>query len=489
MKKLMVWLCVGIMSAMVLPAQDIDNQVRIAVNTLASKLNRRLDVSVGAITLAGTDEPSAFSRDLYTLITHYATNNNLFQVITPTRGPKRPGDTEKGIITGNFAKRGSNVEVILSLVNDQTGVNMNSARFTIPSAGYTLEPENQKAAQEQEKILTAVEIAAPPVVAVTPPPSPSPGQTPNVIRIQAWFDSESRTYLHCDELKMTVMADRDCYFKIIHIDANNQMKMIYPNSYDKNNNVLKANTPRTLFDGSNIIMHGPYGTETLVLIASADPFINIEREYFSPWVPATAESLKAAVSGGRGSSAVQSSKNIPGPAAGEARYAITILKPHEEYEYKKPSDMGDMVRTLRSDILQKGGFFEGNETFGVYTLDNIRASYRVMAEKPDTIQFATYYQDSYSGGPKAGTRSRGAGFNFSFAKPGNISQAIQSVRSGIEGSGGTFSGNEQNGNFKASGIAGQYSVSSAVNVMITEKPALIPNSLIEKEVKNYFSGQ
>jgi hypothetical protein len=86
-------------------------------------------------------------------------------------------------------------------------------------------------------------------------------------------------------------------------------------------------------------------------------------------------------------------------------------------------------------------------------------------------------------------RSRGSGFNFSFTRPGNISRAVQTVRSGIEGKGGTFSGNEQQGNFNASGIAGQYRVADMVNVTITEKPFIIPNSLIEREVKNYFGGK
>jgi hypothetical protein len=85
-------------------------------------------------------------------------------------------------------------------------------------------------------------------------------------------------------------------------------------------------------------------------------------------------------------------------------------------------------------------------------------------------------------------RTRGANFNFSFEKPENITQTIQMVRNGIEGKGGKFTGNEQRGNFQANGIAGQYRVSEKVNVTITEKPFLIPNSLIEREIKNYFGG-
>jgi len=71
--------------------------------------------------------------------------------------------------------------------------------------------------------------------------------------------------------------------------------------------------------------------------------------------------------------------------------------------------------------------------------------------------------------------------------PEDISQAIQTVRSGIENKGGTFNGNEKQGNFQAKGITGQYQVSNLVSVIILDKPFVIPYSLIEKEVKNYFN--
>jgi hypothetical protein len=70
-----------------------------------------------------------------------------------------------------------------------------------------------------------------------------------------------------------------------------------------------------------------------------------------------------------------------------------------------------------------------------------------------------------------------------------MTEAIMSVRSGVEANGGTFSGDEQQGNFRASGIAGQYNVADRVNVRISEKPVIIPNSLIEREVRSFFSGR
>jgi hypothetical protein len=244
--------------------------------------------------------------------------------------------------------------------------------------------------------------------------------------------------------------------------------MIYPNSYDKNN-YLSANTARNIFETAKYYLYEPYGVENILVVASIGQFKDLEQEYSKPWKAATEEAIKEAVAG-----------------AGEARYTITILKPHEEYEYAKPQNMTETYQTIRDDAIKQGGYFEGNTVGGFYIINNVRGSYRVQA---DTIRFTAYFLDTYTADSYRGTRTRGSPFKFSFAKPQNLSQAIQAVRNGIINKGGTFTGDEQQGNFKASGIAGQYSVSDMVNVTISEKPFVVPNSLIEREIKNYFGGR
>jgi hypothetical protein len=263
--------------------------------------------------------------------------------------------------------------------------------------------------------------------------------------------------------------------------------MIYPNAYDKNN-YLRANMPRSVFESADYMLYEPYGTETLLIAASAEQFNNIEKELIAPWTACTAETLREAIRGRGGDFETPSRpRPIRFTGDGEARYSITLLKPHEEYEYEKPENMAEAIRAMRGDAVQQGGVFEGNETSGYGILNNVRTSYRVPRDRPDTIRFAVYYLDSFSG--TAGVRTRGQGFSFSFARPGDIGRAVEAVRSGIEKKCGVFNGNEQQGSFRASGIAGQYQVSGVVDVTITEKPALIPKSLIEKEVREYFGGR
>jgi hypothetical protein len=448
MKKLLLLLCVIFSCLTVLAAQDIvniNNKVRDAVNNLASKLVRRMDVSIGDITFDGTDVPSDLSRYLCRTIRTYATNNSMFQVIELTRGGlKKQGEPEKGIITGTFSQMGNNVQVNLYLVSDINGINIASDIINILADqlqlnGISIKPENTPA-----KITV------------------STASSNQNINIQAWFHTESRTFQHCDELKLTISADKDCYFKIIHIDVDNQIRMIYPRNKNDDNS-LRANVSHNVFgtQDNKYIFYGPYGAETLVLVASPVQFPDIDKEYGQPWKAATEDAINKAITG-----------------AGQARYPITILKPHEEYEYKKPENI---YQAISDDVNRQKGYLWGNEVYGFYIIDNIRGSYLITPDKPDIIQFASY-TDAYTG--ERGTR--GQPYIFSFVKPQNISYAVQLVQTGIKSKGGTFSGDEKQGNFKAIGIAGHYKVADKVEVTISEKPFIVPNSLIENEVKIFF---
>jgi hypothetical protein len=425
---------------------SLEEGIKKAVDTLAAKLKKQTETTIGAFTLTGTNIPSELSLFLSEKITHYAKNNQgrKYKIV-------EADETKKAVLSGFFKKTNDRVNVTIELST----------------------PDNETDGSQIFSISLAVLEQIP--IAVEPGNYNKmfiPGKTnlsSATINIEARFNSNTHTYKHGDELKITVSADRDCYFKIIHIDVENKFKMIYPNNKN-DNNFIRANESYTVFDKPNSrrVLCGPYGAETLVIAASPVQFTNIEQEYSQPWRTVAEDLIKRAIAG-----------------SGEARYAITILKPHEEYEYTKPQNMTEMFQGIKNDAIKQRGTFVGNETSGYYIINNIRGSYLVSSASPDKIQFTAYYLDNY-GVTNRGKVTRGSSFNFSFAKPQNISQAIEMVRSGIESKGGTFSGDEQQGNFKASGIIGQYKVSNIVNVTIQDKPFVIPNSLIENEVKNFF---
>jgi len=493
MKKLLVFVGLCCLCGIFANAQELEKGVQNAMNELTKRLRTRLEVSIGSLTLEGTDAPTPFSRQLSTLVHRYADNIPLyFKVVGLSQsrgGPKRPEGPPRGIIKGTFAQRGNRVEVFLYLVSDPDGTSLGtSPLFTFPLAELSdnaLVPENEKSVREREQVFAELSAGNTSAQKTTPASKSTATQG---IHIQAFFNSESMTYLHRDELQMTVIADRDCWFKVIYIDVNNRMKMLYPNSYD-NDNYLRANVPRDdIFKKLGWRTYEPYGAETILLVASSKQFEKIEQEYDAPEKPMTADAVRTAVKGNRG---VESELKTPitFSGEGEARYTITVIKPDEQYSYSKPQNMKEFLESTRKEVERQGGTFspDGNEKSADYIINGVRGSYRVPNNAPDTIEFAMY--NNYTGSRNAAARTRGSGFNFNFERPGNITQAIQMVRSGIEGSGGTFSGNEREGNFSAKGIAGQYRVSDLVSVTITEKPFVVPNSLIEKEVKSYFGGR
>jgi len=431
--------------------EAIEAGIKKAVDALAATIPRQTDTKIGLFILKGKGAPSELSDFLTEKVTHYAKNNQerKYRIVE--------GDTEQAaVVSGFFINRNDRIDVTLELLTpkrDKDGSQIFSISTDVlkKTIGLAIEPENV------EKMIVLDDVA--------------PAALTEIIHIEARLNSSTHTYKHADELIMTITADKDCYFKIYHIYVDNQIKMIYPKSED-DNIVLHANTSRTVFNtpGNNIIMCEPYGAETLVVVASPVKFLNVEREYNEGLKAATEDTIKAAITG-----------------AGQARYLITVIKPHEEsYEYTKPENMTEFYQAIRDDAKRQKGIFEGNDKSGFYIINNVRGSYRVKSDKPNTIQFATYYLDTYNADSYRGTRTRGSGFNFSFSKPQNIREAVQTVSSSITEKGGIFTGNEQQGNFRASGIAGQYKVDDKVNVTISEKPLVVPNSLIESEVKKFF---
>jgi len=430
--------------------EALEAGIKRAVDALSANIQIRTETVIGPFTMTGTDIPSELSVYLTEKVTHYAKTNQ--------EGKYRvmEGDTGQAVVlSGFFTKRNDRVDVTFELTtpnSERDGSHIFSISVDLleKTIGLAIEPENVKTMIVLDDVVPVAQT--------------------ETIHIEARLNSNTRTYMHRDELKLTVTADRDCYFKIIHIDVNNHIKMIYPRN-ENDNNSLRANESRAVFGSPNNrqILTDPYGAETLVVAASPVQFPNIEREYSQPWKAASEETIAAAIAG-----------------AGQARYPITIVKPHEEYEYAKPENMTELYQAIRDDAVRQDGYFEGNASSGFYIINNIRGSYRVPSDKPDTIEFATYFLDAYTADSYRGARTRGAPHTFSFTRPQNIAQAVQTVRGSIMEKGGTFNGNEQQGNFRADGITGQYQITDMVNVTISEKPFVVPNSLIENEVKKYF---
>jgi hypothetical protein len=498
MKKAFFILCIGFMSVMIITAQELDNKVRETVNGLAAPLNNPMEVTIESVTYDEMDAPTGFSRKLIETISRFADSNKLFTVVQATRSMPRSGGQGQGTISGNYALLGENVRVTLNL--ESNGKSLKSENFTIPVAelrrmGLSIEPENIQAVREREQILADLNIRS---AQNSNRPAQTVTASKSSLTISAIPDSPTSTYLHGDKQSIIVEANRNCYFKIYCIDVDNSLPvMIYPYRESNRriaNNRLRADVP---FDIPKPgmewpLLHAPYGTKTILVVASTAQFKNLEAEFVpSGSVVSMRDGIRDVLT--RGKSSKKTFRTNVNEA--EYRFNYTIIKPHEEYEYEKPQNMIEAVQALRNDVESQEGIFEGKESGGYYILDGIRGSYVVYEDMPNVLQFAMYYLDNYPGGPGTGSQTRGreSGFSFTIDKPENMSQAVQTARSGIKAQIlGTFDGDEQHGSFKVgippfARVVGQYNVTDRITVTITEKPSKYEYSDIENIVRGYFS--
>jgi hypothetical protein len=500
-------------------AQDIDSLVKNAVDGLVARYNTPITVSIKTPTIGSTDSVSAFSGYLSRIIERNAVNNSLYRVTAPARGapPIRTGDGQRGQITGSYDLAGDQVEVALTLIAEPGGNRLAATAFKVSRAeleklNLDVLPENRKTeaeVQTQAALFEDIPLSPPPAPVISPVPAlPPSGPMPPVfepadadsppgadvsaqseLTAQTWPNKENRTYFDGDAMTISLYASRDCWFKVYHIDVNNQMQLIYPSQTDRNN-TLRANTVRVIPDNTVFKLGAPYGEETILAVFSGIPFENLEKDMLYP-VPATRDSINRAA--GRRGLTVQQAANIPDAPPEKTmavRFSYTILPANfieATFSFRRPSDMAGAVQLLRNEISLRNGTFSGNEREGTYNLDDIRGSYRINNGEVILVISRPSYQSAVTHISPA--RGAGGGFNFSFAKPTDLSNAVTSVKTAIEKKGGVFIGDTSTGNFKASGIAGNYRVQDRVFVTIQEKPFIIPNQLIEKEVKNYFGAR
>ncbi|MBI5848961.1 MAG: hypothetical protein HZB31_13635 [Nitrospirae bacterium] len=82
---------------------------------------------------------------------------------------------------------------------------------------------------------------------------------------------------------------------------------------------------------------------------------------------------------------------------------------------------------------------------------------------------------------------------FAVAINNDISSVLARVESAITGSGGTFVGDAEKGVFQGNSVMGPikgeyFAVSgSEIHITIKDKPFVVPYSMIEGEIKKYFS--
>ncbi len=83
-------------------------------------------------------------------------------------------------------------------------------------------------------------------------------------------------------------------------------------------------------------------------------------------------------------------------------------------------------------------------------------------------------------------------YSFTIELKEEISSVLRNVKTAITGSGGRFEGDTEKGTFHgitvAGTIKGEYCSMSdrEIKIIITDKPFIVPHSMIETEIRKYF---
>ncbi|GMO59574.1 MAG: hypothetical protein Ta2A_05510 [Treponemataceae bacterium] len=444
----------------------IDAKIMAAMESFAAVAEKPpLDVAIGDITIADTQSVSSFSLYLANKITQIADTAERFRVIrTPLR-------VRTNTIEGSFIQNGNTVTVTLHL--SFGAVRAKTAEFTVSvsevtALGLTLLPQNRQS-------VNAIKSNGAFYVADTERAEFS---------ISAQCDSPTRVYYDGEKLRITLEADTDCYFKIYDIDTTGFMQLIYPNNTGDKNNLLKAHKSRTVPEKSEFVVRSPFGEDTILVVASTVQFADLDAEMSESAVRAAKESVSRALTrgiavagGGREASCVFSFTSLP----------LNIIEDEFVYDFGKDADgVKSAVSEMQKSVKQVSGVFGGDEKKGAFTTKSYSGEYAVTDGKM-TLRIRHPAEQSVTEAVRSNTRSAIAGgYRFTFDKPGNITQAVTQVKTGIQKKGGNFKGDENAGEFSVIGIAGMYAITGEVSVTITEKPGIISIATIEKEVKKFF---
>ena len=488
MKRLFLTVWAVLLPFAPLSAQTLNLELKKAVDGLGSRFNRVIEVRVLPPTIEGTDTPAAFSQYLMTKISHFAVNNAVFNVTSATRAITPARNTDRALIAGSYSRRGASVEVILNLIAEADDRIMASVSFTVPLAELEAEgldilpPDAASEADVRKKEEAVADIPtdrpAPQVTETVPQPTAK-------LVLSAWAHSESGIFYDGDTLAFSIFAGKDCYVMAYHIDSAQKMQLIFPNTADRNNFVKGGSEIRIPQNGSyQFALHAPFGQDTVIVKAAFEQFPNIDAEMQTPETTATPETVARITRG----LSIQYTGTEDTQAEPDAltRFTYTVLPASETRQtarYTKPADSGRFLGDLRAAVIAQGGQLSGGETQGSFSGPGFSGTYRT--EGGEIVFIWTEQLNAASA-----ARTRGAtpkkGYRFSFEKPRDMAQAVRTVRSGIQEKGGSFSGDETAGSFSVSRITGEYSIDRDATVLISDKPALIPNSLIENEVKKFF---
>lgn len=113
-------------------------------------------------------------------------------------------------------------------------------------------------------------------------------ENPNTgFKVDLWTDREDATYKPGDEVKFFFKTDKDCYLTLLNVSTSGEVKVLFPNEYQKNNLVKSGNTYSVPGEEAKYMYKAdkPYGVETVKAIATLKEVALYKPEEVEPTGP------------------------------------------------------------------------------------------------------------------------------------------------------------------------------------------------------------
>ena len=257
---------------------SLEDVVEKAVSLMAASLDSKIVIAVGRISYGTTQTVSSLSAWLKNAIIFSAQRQRgKFEVASDresadfaiaSRGltvAAVPDSPIQAIVTGTYSPLDSGAEVVLHLVSAGSAKTvLASSQFVIPAA--ELERRRLSLLPDAEMSSAALDKFEARQQAVDPY-SGYGNQwdftiTPDVL---------DGIYLEGDFMYMQLYSEKDCYFRIIHVDVYGKTQVIYP-AGEMDNNFIRAGETRPIPDNFLYLMGPPFGEELILAAAYEQPF-------------------------------------------------------------------------------------------------------------------------------------------------------------------------------------------------------------------------
>jgi len=256
-----------------------DDGVERAVSAMARSVNQKTIIAVGRISYADTQTVTNFSAWLKnSIIAGAQKHRDKFQVAAESESAdfavasrNMTADTPvtntniQAVITGNYSPLDSNVEVLLQLIS--AGGNkmvLASERFII------------SASELERRKLSLLPVKGSSVIGKAEFEAKQKTIAPYSGKNNKWTftitpDVLDGIYRDGSYMSMLLYSERDCYFRIVHIDVNGNTQIIYPVSAN-DNNFIRAGQTRRIPDNTRFRLGPPFGEEIILAAAYERPF-------------------------------------------------------------------------------------------------------------------------------------------------------------------------------------------------------------------------